>query len=514
MSNFHLTGSNQVPVSSRRRDDNTNEISTQKPLKRTFDYENEPKVSVKSESGFRLLTEGVDSKKEEPRKRRSRWGDDKINIGLPTTLPVGFTPEQTEMYSVTFRLEEIGMKLRTGNVVPPDGQRSPSPEPTYGADGKRTNTRDLRYRKKLEDERHRLVEKATRLIPGYKPPPDYKKPSKTSEKLLIPAKDHPEINFIGLLIGPRGNTLKKMETDSGAKISIRGKGSVKEGKVRNDGGLAPGEEEDLHCLITADSEDKVKKAASNVPEGQNELKRAQLRELASLNGTLRDDENQVCTNCGNSGHWKYDCPEQKNFTNNLICRICNGAGHTARDCMQRSNPEAINAARQRDEQLDNEYANLMAELGESTAGASLSVYGPQRPRPPMGMPVPPWPVTGIPGSDLPISHWPPIPPPGLSMPPGVPGMSVGPPGTPGIASPPPGISGHPPGIPPPVPGAWSASWNPYGPPPGPHVPALTPGYYGGYSFGAPLQQPPSFIPPPPEQVFIPPPPDHILPPTE
>ncbi|KAJ1566314.1 hypothetical protein HK096_001797 [Nowakowskiella sp. JEL0078] len=164
--------------------------------------------------------------------------------------------------------------------------------------------------------------------------------------------------------------------------------------------------------------------------------------------------------------------------------------------MQRSNPEAVNAARQRDEQLDNEYANLMAELGESTPAQNS--YGLSRPRTVMSAP---WPVPGIPGSDLQISHWPPIPPPGLSMPPGVPGLSGGPPGAPGIASPPQAMQ-------PPVPGAWSASWNPYGPPPAP-----APGYYGGsFSYGAPPLQSISFIPPPPEQKFIPPPPEHIPPP--
>ena len=34
-----------------------------------------------------------------------------------------------------------------------------------------------------------------------------------------------------MMSGPRGNTLKNMEKDTGAKIIIRGKGSVKEGKV-------------------------------------------------------------------------------------------------------------------------------------------------------------------------------------------------------------------------------------------------------------------------------------------
>lgn len=109
-----------------------------------------------------------------------------------------------------------------------------------------------------------------------------------------------------------------------AKIAIRGKGSVKEGKGRSDAAHTSNQEEDLHCLIMADTEEKVNKAkklihnvietachkaailecllangyqAASIPEGQNELKRNQLRELAALNGTLRDDENQACQNC-------------------------------------------------------------------------------------------------------------------------------------------------------------------------------------------------------------------------
>lgn len=154
-----------------------------------------------------------------------------------------------------------------------------------------------------------------------------------------------------------------METESGAKIAIRGKGSVKEGKGRSDAAHTSNQEEDLHCLIMADTEEKVNKAkalihnvietAASIPEGQNELKRNQLRELAALNGTLRDDENQACQNCkpqcsnvcnshltrvflgGQIGHRKYDCPEQRNFTSNIICRVCGNAGHMARDCPDR-----------------------------------------------------------------------------------------------------------------------------------------------------------------------------------
>ena len=86
-----------------------------------------------------------------------------------------------------------------------------------------------------------------------------------------------------------------MESETGAKIIIRGKGSVKEGKVgRKDGQPLPGEDEPLHAYVTSTNPESVKKAvekikqiireAVDVPEGQNDLRRHQLRELALLNG--------------------------------------------------------------------------------------------------------------------------------------------------------------------------------------------------------------------------------------
>lgn len=51
-----------------------------------------------------------------------------------------------------------------------------------------------------------------------------------------------------------------MERDSDAKIAIRGKGSVKEGKGRSDAAHSSNQEEDLHCLIMADTEEKINKA--------------------------------------------------------------------------------------------------------------------------------------------------------------------------------------------------------------------------------------------------------------
>ena len=56
-----------------------------------------------------------------------------------------------------------------------------------------------------------------------------------------------------------------MERDTGAKIIIRGKGSVKEGKVgRKDGQPLPGVDEPLHVYVTANNPEAVKKAVDRV----------------------------------------------------------------------------------------------------------------------------------------------------------------------------------------------------------------------------------------------------------
>ncbi|KAI9656483.1 MAG: Branchpoint-bridging protein [Bathelium mastoideum] len=421
--NQGITGSNNIPLGTRRRFGGDSQGS---PLADNGYNPSEPSAGFSDANGKRgrspppgnpyaslqpayiskqkasnMLPAGAAEDAAKRRKKRNRWGDASENkaaglMGLPTAIRGHMTAEQLEAYTTHLRIEEISQKLRINDVVPADGDRSPSPPPQYDNFGRRTNTRETRYRKRLEDERHKLVEKAIKIIPNYHPPSDYRRPTKTQEKVYVPVNDYPEINFIGLLIGPRGNTLKKMETESQAKIAIRGKGSVKEGKGRSDAAHTSNQEEDLHCLIMADTEEKVNKAkklihnvietAASIPEGQNELKRNQLRELAALNGTLRDDENQACQNCGEIGHRKYDCPQQKNYTASIICRICGNSGHMARDCPDRQrgqdwrqNPAPGNG-RPRIEGGDaqeREYASLMQEIsgggpiGDNTGAARI-----------------------------------------------------------------------------------------------------------------------------------------------
>ena len=125
--------------------------------------------------------------------------------------------------------------------------------------GVRQNTREVRAKEKLIAKRNRLVEDLIKKSPSFRPPADWK-PQKKQRKIFIPLKEYPGYNFIGLIIGPRGNTQKRMQKETNTKIAIRGKGSVKEGAAR-DPKYDYGEEEELHVLIVGDTEEDVRPVA-------------------------------------------------------------------------------------------------------------------------------------------------------------------------------------------------------------------------------------------------------------
>jgi splicing factor 1 len=179
-----ITGTNNIPLGPRKRLGEEDVSRSESPA----DYiNNTPAGPLKLED-----RQGARS-----RKRKSRWGPETSSkenkilglMGMSTALTAIMTPEQVEAYALALRIEEITQKMKINDVVPPFRERSRSPPPTYDNMGRRTNTREVRYRKKLEDERHRLVEKAMRFIPEFKPPSDYRRLTRTQEKIYIPVND-------------------------------------------------------------------------------------------------------------------------------------------------------------------------------------------------------------------------------------------------------------------------------------------------------------------------------------
>ncbi|XP_064473932.1 protein held out wings-like isoform X2 [Ornithodoros turicata] len=128
-------------------------------------------------------------------------------------------------------------------------------------------------------------------------------PVTRSEKVYVPVKEHPDYNFVGRILGPRGMTAKQLEQETGCKIMVRGKGSMRDKKKEDLNRGKPNWEhlnDELHVLITVEdssnrAEMKLKKAVDEVrkllvpvTEGEDELKKRQLMELAIINGTYRD----------------------------------------------------------------------------------------------------------------------------------------------------------------------------------------------------------------------------------
>ncbi|XP_060067704.1 KH domain-containing RNA-binding protein qki.L-like isoform X2 [Ylistrum balloti] len=138
------------------------------------------------------------------------------------------------------------------------------------------------------------------------PLPEVQGPTVTlSEKLYVPVKEHPDFNFVGRILGPRGMTAKELEQFTGCKIMVRGKGSMRDKKKEEQNrGKANWEHlnEELHVLITVEDArqraevkmakaiEEVKKLLVPAAEGEDDLKKMQLMELAILNGTYRDSK--------------------------------------------------------------------------------------------------------------------------------------------------------------------------------------------------------------------------------
>jgi hypothetical protein len=116
-------------------------------------------------------------------------------------------------------------------------------------------------------------------------------------KVMVP--EHPNYNFIGRILGPRGISVRQLEASSGCGILIRGKGSVKnaEREERLRSRNTPGFEhlkEPLRVLITAEGDgeaecdaklDKCKRRIEKLLKPEyDEFKRRQLAQLAMING--------------------------------------------------------------------------------------------------------------------------------------------------------------------------------------------------------------------------------------
>lgn len=131
---------------------------------------------------------------------------------------------------------------------------------------------------------------------------------KRTIRVDIPVGQYPSYNFVGRLLGPRGNSLKRVEATTECRVLIRGRGSIKDPVKEELMRGKPGYEhlnEPLHILVEAElpveiidarlmqAREILEDLLKPVDESQDFYKKQQLRELAMLNGTLRDEGSQM-----------------------------------------------------------------------------------------------------------------------------------------------------------------------------------------------------------------------------
>jgi len=137
----------------------------------------------------------------------------------------------------------------------------------------------------------------TRYVDIYK-----EKPIKVTAKVLVPVKEHPRFNFVGKLLGPKGNSLKRLQEDTMTKMAILGRGSMKDKAKEEELRMSLDPKyahlsDELHIEIQAlappaEAYARVAYALAEirkylVPDLNDDIRQEQLREIQQYSGVIR-----------------------------------------------------------------------------------------------------------------------------------------------------------------------------------------------------------------------------------
>ncbi|EDV36559.1 uncharacterized protein Dana_GF13021, isoform A [Drosophila ananassae] len=146
----------------------------------------------------------------------------------------------------------------------------------------------------LDDE----VEKI--LVSGRIPKPEIyanvysEKPIRVAQKVLFPIKEYPKFNFVGKILGPKGNTLRQLQEETMCKMVVMGRNSMrdhgKEEELRSAGNPKYAHlSRDLHVEIStvappAEAYHRISYALGEIrkfmiPDANDDIRLEQLREM-------------------------------------------------------------------------------------------------------------------------------------------------------------------------------------------------------------------------------------------
>uniref|UniRef100_A0A1B6DPG6 K Homology domain-containing protein n=1 Tax=Clastoptera arizonana TaxID=38151 RepID=A0A1B6DPG6_9HEMI len=141
------------------------------------------------------------------------------------------------------------------------------------------------------------------------------KPIKVTIRVVVPVRDHPKFNFVGKLLGPKGNSLKRLQEDTMTKMAILGRGSMrdrhKEEELRNSGDPKFSHLlDELHVEITAfappaEAHARIAYALAEVrrflvPDYNDEIRQEQMWEMQILNNGKSEEISDSSEGIGES----------------------------------------------------------------------------------------------------------------------------------------------------------------------------------------------------------------------
>ncbi|KAK0176981.1 hypothetical protein PV328_001078 [Microctonus aethiopoides] len=120
------------------------------------------------------------------------------------------------------------------------------------------------------------------------------KPIRVAVKVLVPVREHPKFNFVGKLLGPKGNSMKRLQEETMCKMAVLGRGSMKDRQKEEEcrQSLDPKYAhltDDLHVEITAlappaEAHARIAFALAEVrkyliPDNNDNIRQEQMREM-------------------------------------------------------------------------------------------------------------------------------------------------------------------------------------------------------------------------------------------
>ncbi|XP_023315411.1 KH domain-containing, RNA-binding, signal transduction-associated protein 2-like [Trichogramma pretiosum] len=129
------------------------------------------------------------------------------------------------------------------------------------------------------------------------------KPIKVAVRVQVPVRDHPKFNFVGKLLGPKGNSLKRLQEDTMCKMAVLGRGSMKDRQKEEELRVSGDPKfshlmEDLHVEISAyatpaEAHARIAYALAEVrrflvPDYNDDIRQEQMWEMQILNTQGRE----------------------------------------------------------------------------------------------------------------------------------------------------------------------------------------------------------------------------------